>query len=178
MSVKDSESRYGLVSRVLHWGMALLFLAQFVSAAAHWALPRENALREALWSYHGTLGVTLFLLVLLRGVWGLANLRRRPPHTGLIGSAAVAGHAAIYALMVIVPAVRLLGAAGSDRGLSYLGVRIFAPRQVEIAWMQVPAELHGEMGWILLLLILGHILMAVVWHHFLRRDGVMQRMTG
>ncbi|MCZ4352418.1 cytochrome b [Roseovarius aestuarii] len=174
----DSSNRYGLVSRSLHWGMAILFGAQFLSAAAHWALPRENAVREALWSYHTTLGVTLFALVLFRGAWGLANLPRRPKHAGLSGQAAVAGHAALYALMVIVPAVRLLSAAGGTRGLSYFGVEIFAPQETEIAWMQAPAEWHGEMGWILALLVLGHIFMAVIWHHMIKKDDVLASMTG
>lgn len=111
-TLKDTPERYGTVSRVLHWGMAALFAAQFLSAAAHWALPRENGVRETLWSYHTPLGITLFLLVLLRGVWGIINLPKRPPQSGLFGQAAVAGHLAIYAFMIIVPAVRLLAAAG------------------------------------------------------------------
>ncbi|UOA32791.1 Cytochrome b561 [Sulfitobacter sp. DSM 110093] len=178
MTLSDTPARYGLVSRLLHWGMAALFAAQFVSAAAHWALPRENALREALWSYHTDLGITLFFLVLVRGVWGLMNISKRPEQSGRIGTAAVAGHAAIYALMVIVPASRILAAAGSTRGFSYLGIEIFAPRAVEVAWMQVASEWHGEMGWVLALLVLGHIAMAVIWHRIVRQDGVLERMAG
>ena len=90
-SFTDSPDRYGLVSRLFHWGMAALFALQFASAAAHWALPRENTLRDALWSYHADLGVTLLLLVLLRGAWGLWNLRNRPTETGLMGYAARPG---------------------------------------------------------------------------------------
>ena len=177
--VQDQPDRYGAVTRVLHWGMAILFAAQFLSAAAHWALPRENAIREALWGYHVTLGITLFLLVLLRGVWGLINLRRRSSHGGdLLGRAAAAGHAALYALMVLVPGVRLLAAAGSERGLTYLGMTVFAPRETGIAWMRAPAEWHGELGWILALLVLGHIAMAVGWHHLVKRDGALSRMAG
>ncbi|WOI58387.1 cytochrome b [Palleronia sp. LCG004] len=177
-ALTDSHHRYGFVTRVLHWGMALLFAAQLASAAAHALLPREHALRETLWSYHPTLGATLFVLVLLRGAWGLFNLPRRPPHSGTLGRAAVAGHAAIYALMVVVPGVRLLAAAGGTRGFDYLGFRIFAPRETEIAWMQAPAELHGEMGWILAVLIAGHVFMALVWHRLVQRDEVLGRMAG
>jgi cytochrome b561 len=176
--LSDNLNRYGLVSRTLHWGMAALFGAQFLSAAAHWALPREDALRASLWSYHTTLGMTLFLLVLLRGMWGLANIRRRPSYTGLVGQAAVAGHVALYALMVIIPAVKLLASAGSTRGFSYLGLQIFQPQVTEIAWMQVPAEWHGTMGWALAFLVFGHIVMAVVWHRIIKRDDVLARMAG
>ena len=173
----DRPDRFGTVSRTFHWGMAALFALQFLSAGARWALPRENALRETLWSYHQTLGMTLFLLVLLRGAWGLYNLRARPGHGGLVGRAAVAGHAAIYALMIFVPAVRILAAAGGTRGLSYLGLQIVPPRETAIAWTQPLAEWHGEAGWILAALVLGHIAMAVGWHRMVKRDGVLSRMA-
>lgn len=174
----DRPERYGVISRALHWGMAALFLLQFASAAARWGLPRENGLREALWSYHVPLGITLFILVLLRGVWGLINLNRRPSHAGTMGQMAKSGHAVLYGLMILIPGVRILAAAGSERGLSYLGMTIFTPREAEIPWTQVAAEWHGEMGWILLLVILGHITMAVGWHHLVQRDATLTRMAG
>jgi cytochrome b561 len=176
--ISDSPNRYGLISRTLHWGMAILFAAQFLSAAAHWALPRENALRDTLWSYHPTLGMTLFLLVLLRGVWGLANIARRPSHGGTMGRAAAAGHIALYGLMVIVPFSRLLAAAGGTRGLSYFGLQVFPARETEVAWMQTLSEWHGEMGWILALLVIGHAAMAIIWHHLIKRDDVLTSMAG
>ncbi|MCG3268209.1 cytochrome b [Yoonia sp. I 8.24] len=176
--LSDSPVRYGLVSRILHWGMAALFAAQFLSAAAHWGLPRENALRDTLWSYHTTLGFTLFLLVMVRGAWGLANIARRPTHAGAMARAATIGHVAIYGLMVLVPFSRILASGGGTRGLRYLGFQIFPAREAEIAWTQVLAEWHGQMGWTLALLALGHIGMALIWHRLVRRDDVLATMAG
>ena len=178
MAIFDQPERYGAVSRAFHWGMAVLFAAQFLSAAAHMIFPRDNVIREVLWSYHTTLGATLFLLVLLRGLWGFANMSRRPAQEpGLPGRAARAGHAALYALMVIVPGLRLLAAAGSTRGFSYLGLEIFPPRETAVAWMGLPAELHGALGWLLAVLVVGHMLVAVVWHQRIRQDTAMRCMT-
>lgn len=174
----DTPERYGTVTRVLHWGMALLFAAQFLSAGARALLPRGDALRDSLWSYHITLGITLFVLVILRGVWGLINLSRRPGHEGKLGRFAKYGHLAIYGLMIVVPGMRILASAGSERGLTYLGLQIFPPRETEIEWMQLPAVLHGEMGWLLAVLLVGHIFMAVGWHHMMRKDGILRRMVG
>ncbi|WP_116600075.1 cytochrome b [Primorskyibacter marinus] len=177
--LSDNPDRYGVISRTLHWGMAALFAAQFLSAGARLTLPRGDTFRELLWSYHHTLGVTLFLLVLLRGAWGLANMRRRPPaHTGLIGQAATAGHVAIYALMVIVPVAALAAEAGDIRGFSYLGIEIFPPRETRVASLQALEEWHATLGWIVGLLVLGHIAMAVGWHHLIKRDGSLERMSG
>ncbi|SNT35515.1 cytochrome b [Antarctobacter heliothermus] len=175
--LSDSPDRFGLISRALHWGMAVLFVPQFLSAAAHWALPRGDALRGTLWSYHVDLGVTLFLLVLLRGAWGLWNLGRRPEHSGVMGRVARAGHAALYALMVMVPAVKLIGSAGGMRGLSYLGISLVPARETAIAWTQAMAEWHGAIGWMLAALVLGHVVMAIGWHRFVKRDDVLSRMA-
>ena len=176
--VMDDSERYGTVTRVLHWGMALLFAAQFLSALAHFALGRENALRQALWSYHPTLGTTLFLLVLLRGVWGLANLSRRPPHPGALGTAAVWGHVTLYALMIAVPLAKLIGAAGGTRPFSYLGVQVFPGQASQVGWMHAIGEWHPTLGWLLALVILGHMSMALIWHRAIKEDGVVTRMTG
>ena len=173
----DSADRYGLVSRFLHWGMAALFAMQFVSAAAHWALPRENTLRDALWSYHVDLGVTLFLLVLLRGVWGLWNLSRRPTESGPMEYLAKAGHAGLYVLMVIVPMIKIIGSAGGTRGFSYFGIQIFPTRDAAIAWTKTISEWHGTLGWILAALVLGHIGAALIWHQLIKRDGILKRMA-
>lgn len=36
---------------------------------------------------------------------------------------------------------------------------------------------HG-MGWILVLLVLGHLGMALIWHHLVRRDDLLATMAG
>lgn len=176
-SLSDRPDRFGPVSRAFHWSMAALFALQFSSAAAHWALPRGDVLRETLWSAHVDLGLTLFLLVLLRGTWGLCNLRQRPRHLGLARWAATAGHAALYLLMVIVPALKILAAAGGTRGLSYFGLTLFPGRETAIAWTQAAAEWHGPLGWGLAALVLGHIAMAIGWHRVIKRDDVLRRMA-
>ncbi|MEX7407388.1 cytochrome b, partial [Pseudomonas aeruginosa] len=78
----------------------------------------DTALTRFVGGSHFTLGFTLFVLVLLRGAWGLMNLGRRPPHLGRLGRAAVAGHGLIYALMIVVPGISLLRQYGSGKGFS------------------------------------------------------------
>ncbi|TXN01604.1 cytochrome b, partial [Methylobacterium sp. WL103] len=82
----DTPERYGPVSRGFHWLMAALFAWQFTGALLYVGIG-DTALTRFVGSSHFTLGFTLFVLVLLRGAWGLANLRRRPPHPGRAGRA-------------------------------------------------------------------------------------------
>ena len=78
MSVKDNRERYGKVSRILHWGMAVLLLWQFLSAGSHLLL-EDTAVEAFFWSTHKPLGFLLFLLIIVRIVWALANRSQRPP---------------------------------------------------------------------------------------------------
>jgi cytochrome b561 len=172
----DTPQKYGSVSRLFHWGMAAVFLMQFASAIAHAALERDDALRQFLWGFHVPLGTLLFILVFFRGAWGFYNLKNRHTDPSPIGKAAKAGHIAMYALMLLVPFSRLLASAGSTRGLSVFGLQVVPPQTTEIAWTQVLANFHGEMGWLLFALIIGHIVMAVGYHKMHKKDGTLEKM--
>lgn len=176
-SIADNQNGYGLVSRFFHWLMAVLFLWQFASALLR-IFAKDTAIYNFFWAAHFQLGFALLVLVLLRGLWGLINLGRRPHKQGAMGRLALAGHLALYGLMFAVPALALLRAYGGGRGFSFLGMQIFEPTGVQDAALTAPANmLHGPLGWILLAAIAGHVLMALV-HHFVLRDGTLRLMAG
>ncbi len=174
----DSPARYGVVTRLLHWGMAALFAWQFLGMGVKLALGR-HALTAFLVGTHKPVGTLLMLLILARGVWGLSQWRRRPPHPPTwVGRAALAGHAALYALMAWVPTVALLREYGSGKGFAPWGVPLFPATGVKQAALMAPANLtHGVLAWTLLALVVGHVLMVAL-HHLLWRDTTLARMAG
>lgn len=173
---RDGDGVYGPVSRVLHWGMALLFVWQFVTAFLHW-LDDESPLTKALWDGHRVTGFLLLLLVCFRGAWGLANRHMRPVHPGRLGLAARAGHLALYLLMFLTPLVALVRSHVSGRGFDWLGIVVVpATGERHEALIAATNALHGPLGWLLLALVAGHATMALV-HHFLFRDATLVRMA-
>ncbi|HAA44869.1 MAG: cytochrome B561 [Halomonas sp. 54_146] len=174
LAMMDTHSRYGLVSRALHWGMALLFVWQFSSAAAR-VFFEDTALESFLWGTHGQLGVVLLVLVVLRAVWALANASRRPPSVSVM---AKLGHLALYGLMIAVPTIALIRQYGSGRALDVLGINLMPGFEgEEIAWMtDLGGLLHGELGWALLALTVGHVVMAFL-HRKLTNHDVLKRMV-
>lgn len=171
----DSAERYGTVSRFLHWSMALCFALVFSSAIAH-ALAEDSAVDAFLWSWHKPFGALLMLLGLLRLVWALTNARQRP---ATVSTAARLGHHALYLLMLAIPAIGLLRQWGSAREFQPFGIPLMDERPGEaVQWMRdLGSLLHGEMGWLLLAMVSGHVAM-VFWH---RRQGpkhdVLPRMV-
>lgn len=175
----DSPQRYGLVSRLLHWSMAAVLAWQYAGMLAKVTLGRGSAVVAFLVGSHKPVGTVLMLLILLRGAWGLSQLRRRPSHPAtLAGRAAGIGHAVLYALMLYIPTVALLREYGRGRGFSPFGIPLFPETGQELAWMLPLAEAsHGLLAWTLLGLILGHVAM-VAMHHWWWRDGTAARMGG
>jgi cytochrome b561 len=173
----DTPQRYGRVSRGFHWLMAALFAWQFAGALLYVGFG-DIALTRFVGGSHFTLGFTLFMLVLLRGTWGLANLPRRPSHRGRLGRAAVAGHGVIYALMIMVPALALLRQYGSGKPFTPYGIPLMPGRDSKIEWMMMPGDLlHHWLAFLLLVILIGHIGMAAL-HRFIWRDEVLNRMAG
>ncbi len=93
----DNRNGYGLISRVFHWLMAILFLWQFISALLR-VFAKDTELYNFFWSAHHQLGFALLILVFLRGLWGLLNISRRPHKHGHAGKLALLGHLVIYGL--------------------------------------------------------------------------------
>ena len=81
------------------------------------------------------------------------------------------GHLALYVLMLFVPTVAVMRAFGGERPFAVFGVQLSAghPAGQGIEALTAPASLHGEMAWLLGVLILGHILM-VVFHSAVLKD--------
>ncbi|MFC3126228.1 cytochrome b [Pseudoroseomonas globiformis] len=177
MSWRDTPQAYGLVSRLLHWGMVVLFTWQFAGMGLR-RLGILQPLADAIRSTHGLVGTILLLLVLLRGAWGLTQFARRPSPPTSSGHLATFGHLVIYLLMLTVPTLALLRLWGAGRAYAPLGIPLFDGAQGQTPWLvSLGNALHGELAWVLLAVIAGHVLMVVV-HRVMGPQDVLPRMAG
>lgn len=174
----DSPARYGLITRLLHWSIALMFVWQFTGMLIKITIGR-HPVTSFMVAQHRPMGTLLMLLIAGRAIWAFSQWRRRPAHPPtFVGRAATAGHAALYALMIYVPAIALLREFGRTRAFAPWGIPLFSERAEEIVWMVATANAsHGLIGWILLAVIAGHIAMVAV-HHWWWRDDTLRKMTG
>ncbi len=160
----DSAEKYGYVTRILHWGMALLLAWQFTSGLVHWFL-EDSAIDEFFWGTHKSVGFLLMMLIIVRVVWALINHKRRPP---AVNAAALAGHLALYLLMLVVPAVAMIRQYGSGRAFEPFGLPLMAgfDESLKIQWMvDLGSNLHSLLAYLLLVLAVGHIVFAI--RHYL-----------
>ena len=176
IQIKDTSTYYGRVSRVLHWGMALLILWQFLSAGSHFLLD-DTAIEAFFWPTHKPVGFLILVLMVIRLLWALMNLTKRPAAISLL---AKLGHISLYLLLLAIPSVALLRQYGSGRSFEPFGIPVFSGFDGEkIKWMtDLGSDFHSILGWILLALIVGHIVMAR-WHRKSQsHENVIPRMWG
>lgn len=176
MQQSDTPLVYGRVSRLLHWSMAAVFAWQFLGMIMKVSMDRTPLVGFFVGS-HSSVGVLLFLLILIRLWWALGQKSHRPPYgDNFLGTAARLGHIFMYVLMLVVPTLAIMRMIGGDRPIKLFGVLLREGRTEKVEWLMAPANLmHGFLAWTLLALIVGHIIMALV-HRFSFRDDVMQRM--
>lgn len=176
MSLKDNTERYGQVSRILHWGIALLLLWQFLSAASHFFFD-DTAVEAFFWPTHKPMGFLLFILIILRIIWALINVSRRPPS---INWFARFGHILMYLVMLTVPTLGLLRQYDSGRSFEVFGMTVFSGfESKKTQWtLDLSGLPHGELGWLLLALTIGHIVMSFWRRRLGTHENVMPRMWG
>lgn len=169
----DSTARYGSVSRLFHWGMAVLIGWQMlkffdrIDEGEHW-------IGQTLVPAHVAIGTVLLALVMLRIVWALKQSGNRPTLGPILAAPAKVGHALLYAGMALLPITGVLAVIGGGHGWTVFGIHLVAKGD-EIPWMSSIGSLHSPIAWMLLVVIVGHIGMAFV-HHFVRNDDVLRRM--
>ena len=176
-AIRDTPETYGYVSRFFHWALAALILWQLLGMVVKLALGR-HPVSAFFVGTHQWVGSVIFVLVVLRVAWAISNAGRRPPHEAvLVGLASRVGHGLLYFLMLVIPALALLRAWGSDRAFAPFGWEIFPARETAIAWAVAPANAaHGTLGWVFLAVIAGHVVMAF-YHQWVLRDRTLNRMA-
>jgi len=172
-------SRYAASSRWLHWLTVLLLLA--IIPLGLWIgffEPADEKFKYRLYNLHESLGVLMFVLVLLR----LVNRQLNPPPPlpgdmpAWMKFVAHANHIGLYALLVLMPLTGFLATNAWGFPLQVFNVLpIPSPVGKDEALAKVLSFLHLCGAITIVLLILGH-LAGVVHHTFIRRDGLLRRM--
>ncbi|ARU03806.1 cytochrome B [Comamonas serinivorans] len=173
--IPDGPRHYPRAARWLHWLMAIGLIWILTSASVHALLPKSG-LDEFMWPTHKHVGTVLLVLVVIRLGLAVAQRAARPRSTSRLASL---GHVALYALMLAIPTLGLLRQIGSGRAFSPLGLPLipgFDGPKID-GLVNLGNDLHGELGWVLLALALGHVLMVIV--HVVKGEAhIWHRMRG
>ncbi|MDB6145470.1 MAG: cytochrome b561 family protein [Pseudomonas sp.] len=180
MQLRNSSSRYGLVSMLLHWGVALVVYGLFALGLWMVGLDYYDAWRKAAPDLHKSIGLTLFAVMLIRVVWRIVSPPPPPPATQgkWTRLAATLGHLFLYVGLFATMFAGYLISTADGVGISVFGlfevpaIIDSIPDQADVA-----GAVHLYLAWIIVIFSGLHAL-AALKHHFIDRDATLRRMLG
>lgn len=172
--MKSTSTRYGTVAVTIHWISALVILALMGSGFRAGSLV-DSAAKASVLSVHVPLGITVLLLTLARVAWWVF-VDRKPPHMEGDPAWQRASAKAVHVLFYVV----IFGMAASGIGMMVLsgaGSILFSGSAVPLPDFQdyAPRLPHGLGARLMVALLFLHI-GAALYHHFIRKDGLIWRM--
>jgi len=204
MGLRNSTWSYGGVARTLHWVIAFLIVALLIVGWTMEDAPAES--KFMIYTMHKSFGLLVLALVLCRIVWRVADPPPPPSPEipKLMHLMASLGHLGLYGLMLAMPLSGWLLNSAAGRPLNWFMVEgwsvpsltngLAAGNNPELSgWMlalhnllveeDAPAtlkSLSGEVHEVLAIMIVALVLVhagAALYHHFVRRDNTLARMT-
>lgn len=168
---------HGPTAKLLHWLIVLLVLIQFAVAILMPDIVPDTA-PGTLIGLHFSFGVLIFIVMAIRLVHRLLHPvpLDLPDLPGWERWVAGATHRIFYFIVLVGPFLGWASASAHKLPGEVLGLftlpGIAAPRA---QWALTAGDIHVLMMWTLLALIALHV-GAALYHHFVRQDGVLQRM--
>src|SRR5690606_31196041 len=174
---RNSSSHYGSISKILHWLLFILMAGLVVSGLA--AEEFGEDLEKVVMGLHIAAGAVVLLLVLIRLLWRATNPVPALPATAQPWENLLARltHFALYVLMLAQPLSGVLMMQFKGYPIDVFGLFSIPPLVAkDKATGHLFEEMH-EVLWILLALLVALHVAAALYHHFIRNDDVLRRMT-
>lgn len=177
MGFANSSSKYGAITKLLHWVVFLLFLNQFISATIMtWA--ENGSFKWELYAWHKAFGLIILFVVIVR--FTLKKSLRQPRWAeGLQAwekSSIIFIERGLYIVMFLMPISGILMSLTGGHSISFFDL-------FHIPGLSEPNSILSATGWFIHTLT-SYAIIALVSIHFafaLRRqifedDGYVKRM--
>ncbi|WP_319379937.1 cytochrome b [Thiomicrorhabdus sp.] len=177
MELKNSENSYGVISRANHWLSAVLFIGLIFLGIYMHELEKSPE-KFALYDLHKSLGIGLFILMILRLLW--LKISPNPEQLSKTRFEHILGHATkglLYLAMLMLPISGWVMSNSGGHEVAFFDLFTLPSIVGENHDIHEIAEGIHEIGKWMLLLILLHIAGALK-HHFIYKDSTLMRMLG
>ena len=168
---------YTTTAKSLHWLIVALLIVQFTAA---WAMPDigRNTPVTTLISLHFTMGIVILAVAIVRLVWRVTHGEPEPevgvPRWQVMSARIV--HWLLYALLFVLPVLGWINASWRGMPIVMFGLKLpqlVATRAPAWGWS---GDLHTLLAYYVMLTLIALHVLAGLYHYFIRRDRVLQRM--
>ena len=176
--MKNTETTYGSVAKAFHWLLFLMFGFLIVVGNFLAAMPKGPEKLQAA-GMHKSFGLIVLTLIVVRLGWRLINETPKAPEETpeILNYLAEIMHWVLYALMLAQPLAGILMTQAAGQPVSFFGLfELPTLLEQEPALAEFFRGAHGVVWILLVLAVIGHA-GAGLYHHFIKKDDVLRRMS-
>ena len=179
LSAKNEKDRYGRVSRLLHWTIAILFISLIPMGIFSSMIPEETSYRNAYYVVHKTIGVTVFLLVIVRLIWNKISKRPALDNTLTPTEKKLAhrAHNILYFMLLVIPITGFMMTSYHGYGTFFFFWEL-PPLWEQSHVYQIWGGFHKYLLPYIVYIILGAHVLGALKHQFIdKHDSAFKRMV-
>lgn len=177
LTEKINPQRFGKLSIGLHWLMLILLIAVYACIELRELYPKGSDPREAFKAWHFMLGLSVFMLAMVR--LAVRLLRPvpsiKPEPSQAQKTIAAIMHAMLYVLMIGAPLLGWLYLSAAGKPIPFFGFDMpsLLGENKELAGsIKSVHQQFGTVGYVLI----GVHAAAALFHHYVVRDNTLLRM--
>lgn len=165
----NSSERYGLISKSLHWLMAMTILFMIGLGVYMTDIDNANPLRPQLYGLHKSIGITLLILAIMRIIWIMASPPPAPLRAlqwfEIMIARTIIG--LLYLLMLMIPIAGYIMSSAFGKPINYFGF-MELPQLIEQnrAVGEFMKEAHEFLAFFILILVALHLIGAIKHRFF------------
>jgi cytochrome b561 len=177
MAIRNTTTRWGVVSQFLHWLIVALIVTQVILGNIASDLP-IGVKKLAMFARHKSVGITILGLAVIRLAWRWFNPTPLLPGTLKPYERVLAGltHAGLYVLLFAMPLTGWMMTSARGFPVSWFGyfqLPDLVPKNDTL--YNLMKDTHDTLAVALYVIVSLHLL-AALKHHFVLRDDVLRRM--
>lgn len=181
--MQDTKQRLSHISISLHWLIALTIISLM---AVGWYMDTYED--YDLYPIHKSIGIIIFVFVLIRVIWRLKNGWPSPLSTQqrIEHILAKLVHWVLLVSTLLFPISGMMMSGAGGHGLAVFGWQLLAKNLDPVTGKTAPlnaqaaeigANMHGILLWVVLIALALH-LAGVIKHQIVYKDGTLSRMLG
>lgn len=177
MNLGNTDDRYGLIHKILHWVIAVIILFLIPVGLNMGSMPNDP-FKFQIYAMHKSFGLVVFFLGVLRLVWRFFSpvpdeIETQKPWETALASAA---HFWLYVCIIGMPLTGWLMSSAGEFPVPFFGYQMPYLIGKDEHLSKLFYQAHSILGYTLLFVICLHIA-GTLKHHIIDKDETLQRMT-
>ena len=173
--LKNTNEMYGNVAKFLHWLIFILLFFMIILGFFLGDIPKDY--QFFAYNMHKLTGLTILVLMILRGLWALINIKPALPSDTLPWQRSLerSVHLLLYFTVLAMPIAGWVGSAAAGRPPRIGSLALNLPIAPNKALVETSFQIHYLLAILLITLFCVHV-GAALYHHYIRKDQILHRM--